>query len=164
MDDKDMFIPHNETHSCWWPGDGRSQGISIRAIVIVLPKYPSLSIRRVNYSWKNQLHHYNDVIMGAKASQINRLFRRRSKKISKLCVTGLCVRGIHRGRVNSPHKGPVTRKMLPFDDVIMSYYIKINCQVKMIILLFLNLKQTNTSLISVYDISRNIYTAFFLIM
>ena len=36
------------------------------------------------------------------------------------------VRGIHRDRwitstapVNSPHKGPVTRKMLPFDDLIM---------------------------------------------
>ena len=27
---------------------------------------------------------------------------------------------IHRGPVNSPHKGPVTRKMLPFDDVIMA--------------------------------------------
>ena len=30
------------------------------------------------------------------------------------------VRGIHRWPVNSPHKRPVTRKMLPFDDVIMS--------------------------------------------
>ena len=30
------------------------------------------------------------------------------------------VRGIHRGPMNSPHKGPVTRKMFPFDDVIMS--------------------------------------------
>ena len=29
------------------------------------------------------------------------------------------VRGIHRGPVNSPHKWPVTRKMLSFDDVIM---------------------------------------------
>ena len=29
------------------------------------------------------------------------------------------VRGIHRWPVNSPHKGPVTRKMLPFDDVIV---------------------------------------------
>ena len=29
------------------------------------------------------------------------------------------VRGIHRRPVNSPHKGPVTRKMFPFDDVIM---------------------------------------------
>ena len=30
------------------------------------------------------------------------------------------VRGIHRGPVNSPHKWQVTRKMFPFDDVIMS--------------------------------------------
>ena len=30
----------------------------------------------------------------------------------------LCL-GIHRGPVNSPHKWPVTRKMFPFDDVIM---------------------------------------------
>ena len=29
------------------------------------------------------------------------------------------VRGIHRGPVNSPHKWPVTRKMFPFDVVIM---------------------------------------------
>ena len=29
------------------------------------------------------------------------------------------VRGIHWGPVNSPHKWPVTRKMFPFDDVIM---------------------------------------------
>ena len=29
------------------------------------------------------------------------------------------VQGIHRGPVNSPHKWPVTRKMFPFDGVIM---------------------------------------------
>ena len=29
------------------------------------------------------------------------------------------VRGINRGPMNSPHKRPVTRKMFPFDDVIM---------------------------------------------
>ena len=29
------------------------------------------------------------------------------------------VRGIHRWPMNSPHKWPVTRKMFPFDDVIM---------------------------------------------
>ena len=29
------------------------------------------------------------------------------------------VRGIHRWPVNSPHKGPVSRKIFPFDDVIM---------------------------------------------
>ena len=42
---------------------------------------------------------------------LNHLFRRRSKKASKLRVTG------DRWPVNSPHKGPVTRKR--FDDVIM---------------------------------------------
>ena len=50
----------------------------------------------------------------------NRLFRRRSKKTSNLRVTGLCV-GNSPGPVNSLHKGPVTRKMFPFDDVIMVY-------------------------------------------
>ena len=49
---------------------------------------------------------------------LNRLFRRRSKKTSKLRFTGLCV-GNSPGPVNSPHKGPVTRKMCPFNDVIM---------------------------------------------
>ena len=32
------------------------------------------------------------------------------------------VQGIHRRPVNFPHKGPVTRKMVPFDDIIMSYH------------------------------------------
>ena len=40
---------------------------------------------------------------------LNCLFRHTSKKTSKLCVTGL---GIHRSPVNSPHKGPVTRKIM----------------------------------------------------
>ena len=72
--------------------------------------------------------HYDDVIMGTIASQItslhdcllNRLFRRRSKKTSKLRITGLCA-------VNSPHKGPVTRKMFPFDDVIMRNAKHLRC-------------------------------------
>ena len=46
----------------------------------------------------------------------NRLFRRRSKKTSKLCVPGLCV-----GNSHSPYKWPVTRKMFPFDDVFMDF-------------------------------------------
>ena len=41
--------------------------------------------------------------------------RCRSKRTSKLAF----VRGIHRWPVNSPPKGPVTRKMFQFDDVIM---------------------------------------------
>ena len=33
------------------------------------------------------------------------------------------VRGIHRSPVDSPHKGPVTRKMFPFDDVLVICYM-----------------------------------------
>ena len=53
---------------------------------------------------------------------LNRLFRCRSNKTSKLRVTGLCA-GNSPGPVNSPHKWPVTRKMFPFDDVIMALKI-----------------------------------------
>ena len=49
---------------------------------------------------------------------LKHLFRRRSKKTSKLRVTGLRA-GIHRRPLNSPHKGPVTLAMFPFDDVLM---------------------------------------------
>ena len=75
--------------------------------------------------------HNNDAIISAMASQITSLtivysivysFMRRSKKTSKLCVSGRCVTGIHRWPVNSPHKGPVTWKMFPFDDDIMSWW------------------------------------------
>ena len=49
--------------------------------------------------------------------------RRRSKKTSKLCVTGL----YDRWPVKFSHEGPVTQKMFPFDDVIMvtrSWWLK----------------------------------------
>ena len=73
-----------------------------------------------------QAVHYSDVIMSA--SQITSLTnvystdytKRRSKKTSKLCLRHWpFVRGIHQWSVNSPHKGPVTRKMFSFDGVIM---------------------------------------------
>ena len=51
---------------------------------------------------------------------LNRLFRRMSKKTSKLCVTGPC-EGIRQRPVDSHHKGPVTWVMFPFDYVIMKY-------------------------------------------
>ena len=50
---------------------------------------------------------------------LNRLFRRRWKKTSKLRVTGLFA-GNSPGPLKSPHKGSVTQKMFPFDDVIMT--------------------------------------------
>ena len=49
---------------------------------------------------------------------LNCLSGRRSKKTSKPASLAF-VRGIHRRPVNYPHKWPVTRKLFPFDDVIM---------------------------------------------
>ena len=54
---------------------------------------------------------------------LNRLSRRRSRKTSKLSVTGLYA-GNSPVTVKPPHKGPVTRKMFPFDDVIMIHYLR----------------------------------------
>ena len=76
-----------------------------------------------------QISHYGDVIMGEIASQITSLAivystvyadvdQRKHQRSASLAF----VRGIHRGPVNSPHKWPVTRKMFPFDDVIMRCY------------------------------------------
>ena len=76
----------------------------------------------------SSLVHYNDVIMGAIASQITSLTiaystvhpdadQRKHQSSASLAF----VRGIHRWPVNSPHKWSVTLTMFPFDDVIMSY-------------------------------------------
>ena len=48
---------------------------------------------------------------------LNRLFRQRKHQSSASLAF---VRGIHRWPLKSPHKGPVTRKMFLFDDVIMN--------------------------------------------
>ena len=62
---------------------------------------------------------------------LHRLFRRRPKKLSKLRVTGLCKRNppvdspriIYRWPPDSPDKDPVTQRMFPFDDDIMSWNV-----------------------------------------
>ena len=81
--------------------------------------------------WQTTAQHYNDVILSAMASQITGVSivcstvcsgtyqRKRQSSASLAFVTG-----IHRWPVNSPHKGPVTRKMFPFDDVIMVMVVR----------------------------------------
>ena len=75
----------------------------------------------------NKTQHYDDVIMGTIASQITSLTSVYSTVYSgadqskhQSSASLAFVWGIHRGPVNSPHKWPVTRKMSPFDDVIMT--------------------------------------------
>ena len=82
--------------------------------------------------------HYSDVTMSTMTSPITSLTivcstvylgaGKKSKKKQKTnkhqsSVPLAFVRGIHRLPVNSPHKWPVTRKMFPFDDVIMIYAV-----------------------------------------
>ena len=69
--------------------------------------------------------HYDDVIMGAVSSQITSLtmvysivYSGTDQRKHQSSASLASVQGIHRGPVNSAHKGPVTRKVFPFDDVI----------------------------------------------
>ena len=70
--------------------------------------------------------HYSDVMMRVKVFQVIGVLivcsivrsdadQRKYKNSAPLVF----VRRIHRWPVDSPHKGPVTRKMFPFDDVII---------------------------------------------
>ena len=72
------------------------------------------------------LPHYSDVIMGTVSSQITSLtivystvYSDEDQRTHQSSASLAFVRGIHRGPVNSPHKWPVTRKIFPFDDIIM---------------------------------------------
>ena len=92
-----------------WPG-------TEQAIIQCLNKW-----RPISFSY-----HYSDVLMTTIASQFTSLTivystvdsgadQSKHQSFASLAF----VWGIHRGPVNSPHKWPVTRKMFPFDDVIM---------------------------------------------
>ena len=72
------------------------------------------------------ISHYSDVIMSPMASQITSLtivystvYSGAGQRKHQSSASLAFVRGIHREPVNSPHKGPVTWKRFPFDDVIM---------------------------------------------
>ena len=72
--------------------------------------------------------HYSDVIMGAMASQITSLtivystvYTDADQRKEQGSASLAFVRGIQRWPLNSPYKKPVTQKMFPFDDVIMTY-------------------------------------------
>ena len=84
------------------------------------------------------LIHYDDVIMGAIASQIitltivySTVYSGANQRKHQRSASLAFVRGIHRWPVNSPHKWPVTRKMFSFDDVILHQpfyaFVKDNC-------------------------------------
>ena len=90
-----------------------------------------LFIIEIMHSWGTRhfsdglFYHYSDVIRGTLASPItsftivySTVYSGKGERDQSSASLAF-VRGIHWWPVNSPHKGPVTRKMFPFDDVIM---------------------------------------------
>ena len=132
---KNMFISGNKFYncysylqsiqhsSCWWPG--------------IFVRYQDIFNHHINVGKACEQQpgsdkliypssHYSDVIMSAVASQFTGV----SMVCSAICsgadqrkhqssASLAFVRGIHQWPMNSPHEGPVTRKMFPFDNVIM---------------------------------------------
>ena len=91
-------------------------------------------LKRVYYDGRRWLDtvriqlHYGDVMMSAMASRItspaigySTVYSGADQRKYQSFASLAFVRGIHRWPVNSPHKWPVTQKMLPFDDVIMDH-------------------------------------------
>ena len=76
-----------------------------------------------------RFNHYSDVIMGPMTSPISSLtivystvYSGADKRNHQSSASLAYVRGFHWWPMNSPHKWPVTRKMFPFDDVIMPWF------------------------------------------
>ena len=88
----------------------------ISLIVITVSLYTILTSRTLQWH-----HNEHDGVSNHQPHDclLNRLFRHRWKKTSKLAF----LRGIHWWLVNSPHKGPVTQKMFPFHDLIMKLFL-----------------------------------------
>ena len=114
----------------------QSNAIRRKNVVIHLHKTYTLKVKQLIKNTRTtywcsagifRQKHYIDVIMSAMASQITSLTivysivysgtEQRKHQSSALLAF---VWGIYRRPVNSMHKGPVTRKMFPFDDVIMN--------------------------------------------
>ena len=112
----------------------KAPGGSLIAILTVIELGINLHVmlvfdRSVDTLTKMMHHHYYDVIMGAIASQItspttvySTVYSDADQRKYQSSAPLAFVRAIHWEPVNSPHKWPVTRKILPFDDVIMSFH------------------------------------------
>ena len=114
----------------YWANFNPSTNISIHIHIICVLYWKILECGRLLKSFlvncKDFKIHYSDVTMGTIASQITSLtivystvYSGADQRKHQSSASLAFVRGIHRGPVNSLHKWPVTRKMFPFDDVIM---------------------------------------------
>ena len=111
--------------SCLYSGDSVNMGIRSLYWERVLRDTSGDALH--DTTTKHQTCHYDDVIIGAMESQNTSLtivystvYSNADQRKHKISASLAFVRGIHRGPVNSPHKWPISRKMFPFHDVIMT--------------------------------------------
>ena len=104
-----------------WCVESRARTVVARTAIFIVAK-----ASQSNAHIALQQFHYNDVIMGSMVSQITSLtiscrtvYSGADQRKHQSSASLAFVWGIHRWPVKFPHKGPITRKMLPFDDVIM---------------------------------------------
>ena len=125
----DLRQPSFESHS-------RGHETALSQAFLVCVQFPRRNITRplLKPSVECEMHiitgvwwlDYDGVITAPMASQITSLtivysivYSGADQSKHQSSASLAFVWGIHRGPVNSPHKWPVTRKMFPFDDVIM---------------------------------------------
>ena len=106
----------------WWP---------CAAAAYQRPRCDILSLVYVGDSWSygalRWRHHGHDSVSNTSLTIVYSTVHSDADQRKHQSSASLAfVRVIHRGPVNSPHKWPVTRKMFPFDDVIMNY-VMVSC-------------------------------------
>ena len=123
----------NNIEVCYWTHWGWVKHIYVTKLTIIGSNNGLSPVRCRTIIWTNVgilTDHYSNVIMDPMAFQITSLTmvystvdsgadQRKHQSSASLAF----VRRIQRWPVNSPHKWPVTRKMFPFDYVIMVTYI-----------------------------------------
>ena len=80
--------------------------------------------------WQWLCFPYNNVIMSAMASHITNLtivystvYSGTDERKHQISASLALVSRNHQWPVNSPHKGPVTRKMFPLDNLVLSCFV-----------------------------------------
>ena len=121
--DFDKNMPQNKIWYSYWHGIILRKSIKTTGT----PAYWGYSRRHMI---THTIYPYHDVIMSAMASQIvsltivySTVYSGTDQRKHQSSALLAFVWRIHRWTVTSPHKGPITRKMFPFDDVIMQFIL-----------------------------------------
>ena len=127
-------VPHTSFHpdACIW-SKNRTWAVSgLESLITVKHKLQSFQWRTIIIAWYVLLfynfssqwcHNGQDGVLNHQPHVVYSIIYSGADQRKHQSSTSLdFVWGIHRWPVNSPHKGPVTQKMFPFDDVIMYAY------------------------------------------